>query len=474
MSVGSPTDAFIERCAAIFQFPLTSDQNRALEQFAAFWHADQLRKVWVLTGFAGTGKSTLIAGLTQVLRLEKVNFKLLAPTGRAAKVLGNYADGAASTIHRQIYFSGGELAQAGLTKARNLHKNTLFFVDEASMLADADTMEANNLLEDLLNYVFTGENCHLILIGDPGQLPPVGQDYSIALKPQQLLERYPSLSIYHAHLNQVVRVTEQSGILACATKLRGFDSYQLPLFAALDKQSVQRVQGGEFQEYLESSYGKVGTDESILLTMSNKRANQWNREIRNRLFYREEVLEKGDILMVVKNNYFWLDPNSKMGFIANGELAKVDKVRRFEAQYGFEFAYVDLSFVDYPDQAPLSCWVHLASLDEESPSLQRETLKKLFYAIEATHMDIKNKQKRYREVLKDPYFNALQIKYAHAITVHKAQGGQWAHVYIDYGFIPEERKNAQYIQWLYTSVTRASEQLYLLNFPDDYFMEPQD
>ncbi|MFM6945892.1 MAG: ATP-dependent RecD-like DNA helicase [Flavobacteriales bacterium] len=474
MSAVTQIDAFVDRCRSVFQFPLTNDQIAALQQFAQFWFAEQHRKVWVLTGFAGTGKSTLIAGLTQLLRIEKINFKLLAPTGRAAKVLANYADRPASTIHRQIYFSGGELAQKGLTKARNLHKNTLFFVDEASMLADTDTMEADNLLEDLLNYVYTGENCHLVLIGDPGQLPPVGQQHSIALKPQLLLERYPSLTVYHAQLNQVVRVGEDSAILACATKLRSLEQFQLPLFEPLQSKQVLRIHGGDFQEYLESSYSAVGTDESILLTMSNKRANQWNREIRNRLFFREEVLEKGDLLMVVKNNYFWLDPNSKMGFIANGELAKIDRVRRFEANYGFEFAYVDLRFVDYPDQSPISCWVHLSSLAEEAPSLQRETLRKLFYAIEATHQDIKNKQKRYQEVLKNPFFNALQIKYAHAITVHKAQGGQWAHVYIDYGFLPEERKNDQYLRWLYTSVTRASEQLYLLNFPDDYFQGASD
>lgn len=473
MSAEQPTDAFLERCAAVFQFQLTNDQTVALSQFATFWQAEQLRKIWILTGYAGTGKSTLIAGLTQLLRIEKINFRLLAPTGRAAKVLANYAGYAASTIHRQIYFSGGEFSQQGLTKARNLFKNTLFFVDEASMLADAQTLEADNLLEDLLNYVYSGENCHLILIGDPGQLPPVGQENSIALQPKSLLERYPSLTIFHAQLNQVVRVNESSGILDCATTLRGLQHFELPLFKTLKSQQVLRIHGGEFQEYLESSFSEVGTDESILLTMSNKRANQWNREIRNRIFYREEVLEKGDLLMVVKNNYFWLDPNSRMGFIANGELAKIDKVRRFEAHYGFEFAYVDLSFVDYPDQESFGCWVHLSSLSEEAPSLSRETLRKLFYQIEATHQDIKNKQKRYKEVLKNPFFNALQVKYAHAITVHKAQGGQWAHVYIDYGFLPEERRNNQYIRWLYTSVTRASEKLYLLNFPDDYFSEDQ-
>lgn len=246
----------------------------------------------------------------------------------------------------------------------------------------------------------------------------------------------------------------------------------MPLFPPItnDKTSnVKRIHGGEFQDYLEQSMAQVGADETILLTLANKRANQWNLEIRNRLFYREEVLEKGDLLMIVKNNYYWLDPSSKMGFIANGELARIERVRKFEAFYGFEFALLDLRFVDYPELGSVTCLVHIQSLLEEGANLTRETLKKLFYAIEAEHADIKNKQKRYREVMKNPYFNALQVKYAHAVTVHKAQGGQWAHVYVDYGFLPEERKNQSYLRWLYTALTRSSEQLYLLNFPDDFF-----
>jgi len=257
-----------------------------------------------------------------------------------------------------------------------------------------------------------------------------------------------------------------------ASFLRQKKAFSLPLLPrlnALTDTSVVQIHGGEFQECLEQSISEVGTDETILLTLANKRANQWNLEIRNRLFYREEVLEKGDLLMVVKNNYFWLDPASKMGFIANGELARIERVRKFEAYYGFEFAQLDLKFVDYPDQGSISCVVHIQSLLEEGPSLSRDVLRKLFYAIEAEHLDIKNKQKRYQQVLKNPYFNALQIKYAHAVTVHKAQGGQWAHVYVDYGFVPEERKNSAYLRWLYTALTRASEKLYLLNFPEDFF-----
>lgn len=450
----------------------TPDQEQALVQFLEFIRSRETRKLWVLTGYAGTGKSTLVAHLVKQMRAENLSFKLLAPTGRAAKVLSNYAGFPASTIHRHIYFSGGELSTQGLSLAKNLHKNTLFFVDEASMLAASSAYEANNVLEDLLNYVYNGENCHLIFIGDPGQLPPVGQEQSLALEPALLASAFASLHIWHSHLTQVVRINESSGILSAATYLRQKQDFVLPLFPRLSQftdASVQEINGADFQESLESSMAQVGTDETILLTLANKRANQWNLEIRNRLFYREEVLEKGDLLMVVKNNYFWLDPSSKMGFIANGELARVDRVRKLEAFYGFEFAQLDLCFVDYPDQGPITCIVHLQSLSDEGPSLSREVLRKLFYAIEAEHADIKNKQKRYREVLKNPYFNALQIKYAHAVTVHKAQGGQWAHVYVDYGFLPEERKNTAYLRWLYTAITRASEKLFLLNFPPDFF-----
>ncbi len=454
------------------QLIFTSDQNQAFEQFLVFLRAHEARKVWVLTGFAGTGKSTLIAHIVRQMHQEKLSFKLLAPTGRAAKVLSNYAGFPASTIHRHIYFSGGELSNQGLSLAKNLHKNTLFFVDEASMLPASASYEANNVLEDLLNYVYGGENCHLVFIGDPGQLPPVGQEHSIALLPKLFLEAFPSLFIWHSHLSQVVRVKENSGILSVATFLRQKQTYTLPILPKLknlEDATVLQIHGGEFQDYLEQSIADVGTDETILLTLANKRANQWNLEIRNRLFYREEVLEKGDVLMVVKNNYFWLDPSSKMGFIANGELARIERVKKFEAYYGFEFAELDLKFVDYPDQGSITCKVHVQSLLEEGPNLNRDLMRKLFYAIEAEHADIKNKQKRYQEVLKNPYFNALQIKYAHAVTVHKAQGGQWAHVYVDYGFVPEERKNAAYLRWLYTALTRASEKLYLLNFPEDFF-----
>jgi exodeoxyribonuclease-5 len=280
--------------------------------------------------------------------------------------------------------------------------------------------------------------------------------------------------VFSSQLCEVVRVKENSAILKNATFIREKENYELPFITEIDEQSTFRCEGAEFQEWIEQSYDQVGAEDTIVLTLSNKRANQWNQEIRQRLFYREDVLERGDLLMIVKNNYFWLDPISVMGFIANGELAKVERVRKVEQQYGFEFVHVDLSFVDYPEVPSVTVIVHTASLTEESPNLKRDKLSQLFYAIEKDFSDEKVKSKRYQKIMKSPYFNALQVKYAHAVTVHKAQGGQWKHVYIDYGFIPEEMKTKNYLRWLYTSVTRATEKLSFLNFPKDAFRQLVD
>lgn len=454
------------------QIQFTEGQKNAFEQFLLFLRANQAHKLWILTGYAGTGKSTLVAYIVAQMQRERLNFKLLAPTGRAAKVLSNYAGFAASTIHRHIYFSSDELGSQRLTLAKNLHKNTLFFIDEASMLSSSESIETTNLLDDLIRYVYGGENCHLILIGDNGQLPPVGQKDSIALNSTMMQSYFSSLKIWQSELKEVVRVDAGSDILNVATHLRQLPHFEqpiLPKFSIANNAAVMKISGIDFQDQLEHSIRQVGADETILLTLSNKRANQWNLEIRSRLFFREEVFEKGDVLMVVKNNYYWLDKESKMGFIANGEIALVERVRKFENVYGFDFALLDLKFVDYPEQGAMSCLVHIQSLYTDGPNLNLETLKKLYMTIETSLEDIKNKQKRRKEILKNPYFNALQVKYAHAVTVHKAQGGQWAHVYIDYGFITEDRKNKAYLRWLYTAITRASEKLILLNFPEEFF-----
>ncbi len=462
---------YMNAVRANFGFEFTSDQDAALRAFYSFFNDVHGRKVWQLSGFAGTGKSSMVSALVKTLKQEKIGFKLLAPTGRAAKVLSNFAGYPASTIHKQIYFSGNELTNAKITPAKNLFKNTLFFVDESSMISNESEFEGPNVLTDLMNYVFQGVNCHLIFIGDLGQLPPVGQEESIALNTEAFQAMFPSVKVFASQLMEVVRVQEHSAILKNATFIREQENYVLPFITEIDGQSTFRCEGNEFQEWIESSIDRVGVEDTIVLTLSNKRANQWNQEIRKRLFYREDVLEKGDLLMIVKNNYFWLDPSSVMGFIANGELARVERVRKVEQQYGFEFVHVDLSFVDYPEVPSITVLVHTASLTEESPSLKRDKLSQLFYAIEKDFSEERVKNKRYQKIMKSPYFNALQIKYAHAVTVHKAQGGQWKHVYIDYGFIPEEMQTKNYLRWLYTSVTRATEKLTFLNFPKDAFRQ---
>ena len=467
-------ETYIKAVQANFGFEFTSNQSSALHTFFDFFTEEHGRKVWQLSGFAGTGKSSLVSALVKTLKQEKVGFKLLAPTGRAAKVLSNFAAHPASTIHKQIYFSGNELTHSKITPAKNLYKNTLFFVDESSMISNESEYEGPNVLMDLMNYVFQGVNCHLIFIGDLGQLPPVGQEESIALNKEAFEALFPTVIVFSSQLTEVVRVQENSAILKNATFIREKENYELPFIAEIDGQSTFRCEGQEFQEWIEQSYDQVGIEDTIVLTLSNKRANQWNQEIRQRLFYREDVLEKGDLLMIVKNNYFWLDPISVMGFIANGELARVERVRKVEQQYGFEFVHLDLCFVDYPDVPSVSVIVHTASLTEESPNLKRDKLSQLFYAIEKDFADEKIKNKRYQKIMKSPYFNALQVKYAHAVTVHKAQGGQWKHVYIDYGFIPEEMKSKNYLRWLYTSVTRATEKLSFLNFPKDAFRQLVD
>jgi len=320
-----------------------------------------------------------------------------------------------------------------------------------------------------LNYVYQGKNCKLIFMGDSGQLPPVGQIDSPALSSSFFSENFPKITVFKAELKNVVRTTENSSILTNATFIRDKSIFAAPFFRIINNKETFRIAGGDLQDYLETSYNEVGMDQTILVTLSNKRANQWNQEIRGRILLREEIFERGDILMVVKNNYFWLDPQSEIGFIANGELIKVKRIIRFEDLYGFHFVHLEILFLDYPDETEKTVIVLTEALFEEAPNLKREKLKELFYAIEQDYLYEKNKQKRFQLVLKNPYFSALQVKYAYAVTVHKAQGGQWKHVFLDYGFVPDELKNENYIPWLYTALTRASEKLFLLNFPDEFF-----
>jgi exodeoxyribonuclease-5 len=445
----------------------TDNQASTIGLFCQFLFSENRFDLFLLSGYAGTGKSSLIAAIVKTLKANRIKTRLLAPTGRAAKVLANFANEPTFTIHKQIYFSGNEVVGQKVTLAKNLYKNTFFFVDEASMIGGTDTNEGINLLEDLLNYVYSGENCKLIVLGDRGQLPPVGQEDSPSLSVDYLKHHYSKLNVIQSTLSEVVRIDNQSSVLANASYLRTLQDYQTPLIVKTDSKQTIRITGLELKEQLESSYSEVGMDETILLTLSNKRANRWNHEIRNRILYREEMLERGDILMVVKNNYHWLDPKSNIGFIANGELVKVKRVLKSEQLYGFNFTHLEISFIDYPEESDLKIIALTDSIDAESPNLSRDKMKELFFGVEKDYQHERNKQKRYQLILKNPYFNAVQVKYAYAVTVHKAQGGQWSHVYIDYGFIPDEMKTANYLKWLYTSLTRSTEKVYLLGFPDE-------
>ena len=447
----------------------TDDQNTALNEFNKFYVSDAKQPLFILKGYAGTGKSTLIAYLVNEILARRKKVRILAPTGKAAKVIANYAKQPAYTIHKQIYFVGGEFSGASsLVKAKNLFTNTLFIVDEASMVGIDDAKQSNSLLEDLLTFVYSGEACKLMVVGDPGQLPPVGQTDSPALDKQYLSNLYPSLTVYDAVLKEIVRQASSSEITEVATYIRNQHSFTLPLIISNGKE-VQRIDGSLLSELLESSYDKNGMEETVLLTMSNKRANQWNNEIRSRILFHEENVQKNDVLMVVKNNYFWLKPESLIGFIANGETIRITKVLERSSLYGFEFAKVCIEFVDYPDEEEMEILLNLEALNVEAPSLSRDRMKELFFEVEKDYSYEKNKKKRYQLILKNRYFNALQVKYSNAITAHKAQGGQWKNVVIDFGYLPEQMRNENYNRWLYTCITRSKEKVYLLNFPADFF-----
>ena len=463
-----PASAFIEVAKSSFGFEMTENQQHALQVFTDYIQEED-PSVFVLTGFAGTGKSSLVAHLIKTLKLYRIHSRLLAPTGRAAKVFSGFAGAQALTIHKQIYFSGNEVDGSKPTLGFNRYKNTLFFVDECSMISGFDFNEGTNVLEDLITFVRNGQNCKLVFIGDNGQLPPVGQDESPVFSMDFWQEHFPFLKIYHASLKQVVRTGASSAILENATFIRSLDDYDEPLFPYIDGKEVFRVSGLEVQEFLEQAYSESGQDETVVLTMSNKRANKWNQEIRNRLLYREELLERGDFMMVVKNNYFWLDPQSSAGFIANGEFFRITRVDKVEQQYGFDFAHLRIRFLNTEDDNEHKVIVLLEAILSDSANLPRSRMKELFFEIEKDYAHERNKKKRYASILKNPYFNALQVKYANAVTVHKAQGGQWENVFVDYGFVPDEMKNFGYLRWLYTAVTRATKRLYLINFPEELF-----
>ena len=441
---------------------------------ARFLYDADPRSAFLLKGYAGTGKTSLVSALIQVLPQLKVNTLLLAPTGRAAKVIASYSGRPAFTIHKKIYMTVTDASGAVRTvRAINKHAYTLFIVDEASMIGLEPTSTRQSLLEDLIDYVYDGNHCRLMLIGDTAQLPPVGQTESPALDERYLAAAF-GLNVLAAELTEVVRQQQLSGILSNATNLRTQISSltaaeaQMPLFAP-NGTDVVRLSGEDLMETLFREYGDFALDQVVVVCRSNKRANLFNQGIRNSVLFREEEVNAGDYLMVVKNNYFWLDEESTIGFIANGDIVEVLSVRNVQELYGFRFADATVRFVDYPDEPSRDCKLLLSTLYSESPSLTSDEANTLFNNVMEDYADLPRKSDRLHELRQNPYYNALQVKFAYALTCHKTQGGQWHTVIVDQGFLGENPVDRDYLRWLYTAFTRATDRVYLLNFDARFF-----
>ncbi len=453
----------------------TSCQNKGVHKFAAFYLSSSQRPLFLLTGYAGTGKTTFINAIVKFLGQTGYRSVLIAPTGRAAKVMSSYTQKKAWTIHKRIYtLKINDDGYNQLEIQPNFHKKTFFIVDEASMIGD--TSEGlhkfrRNLLSDLVEYVNSGKNCFLIMVGDKAQLPPVGSIFSPALDAEVLSKNY-GFDVYHTHFTTVVRQQKESGILANATALRYQLSHNIcktPFFKLEDHNDIVKVSGPEFKEILEQAYMQNDLSDVIILCRSNKRANLYNKQIRYMILFREDVIAAGDLLMVVKNNYTSLPEGHSAGFIANGDIIEIMRINRFYSLYGFDFADVTIRMVDYPDDISFETTIILNTIDSEGPSLGIEDSKKLFDEILKDYEDISTKKEKAAQLRQNNELHALQVKFAYAITTHKAQGGQWQTVFIDYGFLKKEHMDSSFLRWLYTASTRAIDKLYLVNFDNSFF-----
>ncbi|WP_297795077.1 ATP-binding domain-containing protein [uncultured Eudoraea sp.] len=455
----------------------TPKQEVALQKLAHFVLSDKKHEVFLLKGFAGTGKTTIVGDIVSNLWKTTMKAVLLAPTGRAAKVMGNYSKSQAFTIHRKIYFpkkeSGGGIK---FVLAPNKYRDTIFIVDEASMIpdtiSDSKLFGNGSLLDDLLMYVYSGHNCKLILIGDTAQLPPVHLQLSPALDSEKLAFNY-NKEVTTLELDEVVRQAEDSGILFNATNLREqlqtgyFDEFKFDVRPFND--IIRLIDGYEIQEAIDNSYRENGKEETVLIVRSNKRANLYNENIRTRILYLENELATGDYMMVVKNNYFWLKPNSEAGFIANGDIIEILEIFGLKELYGFKFAEVKVKMVDYPNQRPFETVLLLDTIRADTPSLSYEEGNRLYQEVQKDYAHEKSKYKRFLGVKNNKYFNALQVKFSYAITCHKSQGGQWNTVFVEQPYLPKG-VDREYLRWLYTAVTRAKEKLYLIGFKSDFFV----
>jgi exodeoxyribonuclease V len=469
------TDHIASLIVSKFTESLTPSQERLVHALAGFTLSREEDVLMVVSGYAGTGKTTMISAYVEMLNEIKMKSVLLAPTGRAAKVLTAYSGCQAYTIHKKIYRQ--QSSRDGMGKFfldRNLHSRTIFIVDEASMISNEQQVNSvfgtGCLLDDLIEYVYNEKECKLILVGDTAQLPPIGLILSPALSAKNL--GLYSETIIEEELREVVRQQKKSGILHHATLIRrkiDDHDFSLPVFDSGHFPDVERISGDQLLETLSSCYERYGMNETIVISRSNKRANKYNAGIRQTILYREEELVPGDLLMVVKNNYYWLKVNEELDFIANGDIVEVIRVRRFYELYGFRYAECTIRLIDYDTE--IEAKLLLDVLTEEAPALSNEKNKMMFFTILEDYTDIKQKKKQYEQVRNNEYFNAIQVKYAYAVTCHKSQGGQWKAVFIDHGYLTAERIDLEYLRWLYTAITRATEKVYLVNFSDFMFEE---
>ncbi|AWI26928.1 ATP-dependent DNA helicase [Flavobacterium pallidum] len=458
-----------------FPFQPTFKQDIFFQQVSEFVTNRNPDEIFVLKGYAGTGKTTVISAIVNNLPEIGKKYVLLAPTGRAAKVIANYSRKQALTIHKKIYFPKKQAGGVSFTLQPNKHKNTIFIVDEASMISDSASdskmYQNGSLLDDLISYIYSGSGCKMILLGDTAQLPPVNLEISPALDTDSLAANYYK-EIFHIELDEVMRQEENSGILYNATVLR--DMLQEDFFEdfhfSLDgfKDIVRLNNGDDIQDAIHSAYGNIGIEDTAFIVRSNKRANQYNQQIRTRILDKESDLSAGDLLMVVKNNYFWLKDTDAAGFIANGDIVEVLQIYGFKDLYGFKFAKVRIRMIDYPDQLPIDTVLLLDTIHSESPSLTYEESNRLYQEVMADYEDEKAQFRKLIKVKENEYFNALQVKFSYAITCHKSQGGQWSTVFIEQPYLPDG-PNRDYVRWLYTAMTRAKDKLYLIGFKEEYF-----
>ena len=480
-----------------FGFTPTEGQAKVLYHLSAFLLTEKERPVYLLRGYAGTGKTTLVSTLVKTLPSLGMRYQLLAPTGRAAKVMSTYTGKAASTLHRKLYrFQVNANGEFRMARAENKAKDTIFIVDECSMISDQGDgySWSRSLLDDLIEYVFSGSCCKLLLIGDSAQLPPVGLDISPAMD-FNILKNSFSLTLATYEMKEVMRQNLESGILYNATEIRNLmstdngqlttDFYELPLLNINGFDDIIKIDPMSFEELLWQSFGdKRSNNDAVVICRSNKRANMFNQAIRSRVLQEEGEISTGDKLMVVKNNYFWTSQQttdnrqqtstnsqqSNISFIANGDMIEITRINKFEEMYGFHFADVDIMLTDYEEAPTLSVKIIMETLYSDSPALTNEEAKRLYQAVEEDYMDIPRAADRRKAMKENPYYNALQVKFGYALTCHKTQGGQWSNVFIEAPYLPQETiLELGDLRWLYTAITRAREKVYLVNFKDEWF-----